>query len=143
MSKQLRIWLFALLGTLLATSSLLAEGVITMTTSKRVGERISLQIEANGNVTIYGAQETGQTNEDGQKYYTIENQTITIRGDVTELNCSFSSLTSLDVSKNTALINLDCSANGLTSLDVSKNTALEILNCAQPRRVKEHRLDRA
>ena len=30
MSKQLRIWIFTLLGTLLATSSLLAEGVITV-----------------------------------------------------------------------------------------------------------------
>ena len=38
-------------------------------------------------------------------------------------------LTSLDVSKNTILKYLDCSSNQLTSLDVSKNTRLEYLDC--------------
>ncbi len=38
-------------------------------------------------------------------------------------------LTSLDVSKNTALNELDCSNIQLTSLDVSKNTALTYLYC--------------
>ena len=45
------------------------------------------------------------------------------------LYCSSNDLTSLDVSKNTALTELDCSWNLLTSLDVSKNTALTKLNC--------------
>ena len=129
MSKQLRIWLFVLLGTLLTSSSLLAQGIITMTTSKRVGEEIQLIIKANGNVTIEGAQETGQANESGFKPYRLTSQTITIRGDVTELDCPFSELTSLDVSKNTALEILYCSDNKLTSLDVSKNIALTELNC--------------
>ena len=40
-------------------------------------------------------------------------------------------LTSLDVSKNTALTRLDCSRTGLTSLDVSKNTALTELDCSE------------
>ena len=40
-------------------------------------------------------------------------------------------LTSLDVSKNTALTYLDCSHNDLTSLDVSKNTALTYLDCTR------------
>ena len=39
-------------------------------------------------------------------------------------------LTSLDVSKNTALTKLICSSNRLTSLDVSKNIALTELNCS-------------
>ena len=54
MSKHLRIWLFVILGTLLATTFLLAQGVITMTTSRAVGEEIGLSIKANGNVTIEG-----------------------------------------------------------------------------------------
>ncbi len=45
------------------------------------------------------------------------------------LACSQNQLTSLDVSKNTALKILSCYENQLTSLDVSKNTALEILSC--------------
>ena len=126
MSKHLRIWLFVILGTLLATTTLLAQGVITMTTSRAVGEEIGLSIKANGNVTIEGAQETS--------YYdtytlTLTSQTVTIRGDVTELDCRESQLTSLDVSKDTALTRLVCFYNQLTSLDVSKNTALKILAC--------------
>tara|TARA_B110000879_G_scaffold193104_1_gene259692 strand:- start:739 stop:1311 length:573 start_codon:yes stop_codon:yes gene_type:complete len=48
---------------------------------------------------------------------------------LTRLNCSINRLTSIDVSKNTALTNLDCGYNLLTSLDVSKNTALTNLDC--------------
>ena len=124
MSKHLRIWLFVILGTLLATTSLLAQGVITMTTSRAVGEEIGLSIKANGNVAIEGAQETSDYDT-----YTLTSQTVTIRGDVTELDCRESQLTSLDVSKNTALKILACQDNQLTSLDVPKNTALEILAC--------------
>ena len=45
------------------------------------------------------------------------------------LLCDNNQLTSLDVSKNTALNDLCCNNNQLTSLDVSKNTALERLHC--------------
>jgi len=48
---------------------------------------------------------------------------------ITRINCSFNSLTSLNVSANTALGNLYCGNNQLTSLDVSANTALGILSC--------------
>ncbi|MDO4627882.1 MAG: fibronectin type III domain-containing protein, partial [Planctomycetia bacterium] len=47
------------------------------------------------------------------------------------LSCnSNNSLTSLDVSQNTALTSLHCGGYGLTSLDVSKNTALKELSCS-------------
>ena len=115
MCKHLRIWLFVLLGTLFTSSTLLAEGVITMTSSEKVGEEIQLIIKANGNITIEGAQETGQANESGFKPYRLTSQTITIRGDVTELDCFNNQLTSLDVSKNTALVILYCSDNKLVS----------------------------
>ena len=54
MSKQLRIWLFVLLSTLLTSTTLPAEGVITMTTSKRVGKSIELRIWAKDPITIEG-----------------------------------------------------------------------------------------
>ena len=129
MCKRLRIWPFVPLGSQLTSTSLLAEGVITMTTTKAIGEEICLGIKANGNVTIEGAQEAGQADVYGLKYYTIKSQMVVIRGDVTEFNCIFSNLTSLDVSKSAALEILYCSDNKLTSLDVSKNTALTELNC--------------
>ena len=46
-----------------------------------------------------------------------------------ELDCSNAGLPSLDVSKCTELTFLDCYGNSLTSLDVSKNTALATLWC--------------
>lgn len=48
---------------------------------------------------------------------------------LTYLNCCCNSLTSLDVSSNTKLTYLRCSGNSLTSLDLSNNTALVELNC--------------
>ena len=129
MSKQLRIWLFVLLGSQLTSTSLLAEGVIIMTTSKAVGEKIGLYIEANGNIAIEGAQEAGQASAYGSKDYTIKSQVVVIRGDVTELNCSWNQLTSLDVSKSAALEVLFCRENQLTNLDISKNIALTDLDC--------------
>ena len=129
MSKQLRIWLFVLLGTLLTSTSLLAEGVITMTTSKAVGKEIILGIEANGNVTIEGVKEVPRAGGSWVDYI-LTSQTITIRGDVTSLDCYRSQLTSLDVSGCSALTTLWCYENQLTSLDVSQNTALTTLSCS-------------
>jgi len=129
MSKQLRIWLFVLLGTLLTSTSLLAEGVITLTTSKKVGETIKLDIYAKGNVIIEGARETGRRGSLWYEDYEISSQTITIRGDVIDLRCHENQLTSLDVSGCTSLTELNCYNNQLTSLDVSGCTALTELNC--------------
>ena len=126
MSKQLRIWLFVLLGTLLTSSSLLAEGVITMTTPKRVGENIKLYIMANGNVTIEGVKEPSS---EGTAIYTLTSQTVTVRGDVTALSCDQERLTSLNLSGCTALTWLGCYNNQLTSLNLSGCTALTELWC--------------
>ena len=48
---------------------------------------------------------------------------------MTLLRCTNNSLTSLDVSANTALTELSCTNNALTSLDVSKNIVLKELYC--------------
>lgn len=48
---------------------------------------------------------------------------------LTNLNCSYNQLTSLDVSKNTALTILNCNGNGITSLDLHNCTALKTLEC--------------
>ncbi len=49
---------------------------------------------------------------------------------LTELNCDFNQLTSLDISKNVLLYWLTCSFNQLTSLDVSYNLNLGYLDCS-------------
>ena len=48
---------------------------------------------------------------------------------LTDLECQYNNLTSLDVSQNTALTFLECQYNNLISLDVSGATALSWLNC--------------
>jgi len=62
--------------------------------------------------------------EYSHEYSTAKAHTIIIKGKyITHFNCELSNITSLDVSKSTALINLQCNYCGLTGLDVSKNTA--------------------
>ena len=64
------------------------------------------------------------------EYSSSSHVTITVIGEnITFLGCNFLKLTSLDISRNTALIYLHCSNNQLTSLDVSNNTALTHLLC--------------
>lgn len=46
------------------------------------------------------------------------------------LECSWNSLTSLDLSKNIALTKLRCDTNNLKTLDISKNVALTDLDCS-------------
>ena len=147
MTRRLHRWACVLLCTLLTSIGLQAEessqpssttsealrtvgiGVITMTTTKAVGEKITLFIEANGNVTIEGVKDRkGST-------YTLTSQTVIIRGDVTKLNVLNNQLTNLDASGCTTLTSLKCSGNKrrlgnkLTSLDVSGCTALIWLYC--------------
>ena len=130
MNKQLRIWLFALLGTLLATSSLRAEStnVITFTTAKAVGETVRLYMKYTGDTpTLSGA--TGTPESGKYVTYSLTSQTVTITGEVTNFTCSDNKITTLDVSQNTALERLWCTDNQLTALDVSKNIALTGLYC--------------
>jgi hypothetical protein len=100
-----------------------AANVITMTTSKKVSDKIALYITANGDYTVSGADKSSGN------YYTLTSDTVTITGDATSLNCKGDSLTSLDVSGDTLLTYLNCKGNSLTSLDVSKCTKLTTLYC--------------
>ena len=130
------------------------DGIITITTTSTVGKEIMLEVKANGDVAIEGVQEYEENYDYRYYYYTkkLTSQTITIRGDVTDLFCCIHSLTSLDVSgcpsltklhcynsqltsldlsRNPALTKLYCYRNKLTSLDLSKNPALTELNCSE------------
>ena len=143
MTRRLHRWACVLLCTLLTSIGLQAEvtpaitnlpseslrtgseGVITMTTSKAVGEKITLEIWGGG-ITIEGVKEPFSR---GSATYTLTSQTVIIRGNVTELKSWKNQLTALDVSQNTALTELGCPENKLTSLDVSGCTALTVLYC--------------
>ena len=49
---------------------------------------------------------------------------------LTDLNCSYNTIITLDISKNTALTSLNCSANKISSLDTANNTDLTSLDCS-------------
>ena len=118
---------------------------ITMTLSKS-GE-VMIYVAGSGAMTIdWGDRTKKETHTlviyelgfDGIEYRYIHSysntfrHTITIYGEkITHFCCSDNQLMSLDVSKNTSLVELVCVNNQLTSLDVSKNTALTRLACAK------------
>ena len=62
-------------------------------------------------------------------YSDREEHTITIKGNISGIDCNGNPLISLDASNCTALTTLVCYDNQLTSLDVSNCTALIILSC--------------
>ena len=66
-------------------------------------------------------------------YSQISSLNVSKNKKLTYLSCHSNRFTNLDVSENAALIYLDCSWNQLASLDVSKNAALIYLNCSYNR----------
>jgi len=125
-----------------------ATSIMTMTTAKE-GE-VTLQIGGTGKMVIDWGDGTpfevysafGSDWSDSHiythSYSTVISRTITIYGEnITLFNCGFiyagyrnNQITSLDVSKNTALTELYCENNQLEILYVSKNTALTTLYCS-------------
>ena len=107
---------------------------IIMTTES---DRVSLEMAGAGEVTIdwgdgAGIEKvtlTADNNQFERLYSGNSSRTIKITGNVIKLNCRSNHLTSLNVSRATALTTLYCDGNQLTSLDVSKNTALIELHC--------------
>ena len=111
---------------------------ITMTTAMNVGETISFSLKADvantvvqidfGNGTLVN--KTIGTSSTDISGTLVGSQTVKIYGTrINYLFCRSIKLTSLDVTKNTALTDLICYSNQLTSLNVTKNTALIGLMC--------------
>ncbi len=104
--------------------------VVTIPDSNFLSALIDLGVDANGDGII--------SPEEAEAIISLKVQGDSI-SDMTgieafvnleNLNCGNNQLTSLDISKNTALTGLDCSSNQLTNLDISNNTALRIeLSC--------------
>ncbi|MDD3738662.1 MAG: hypothetical protein PHP31_05150 [Lentimicrobiaceae bacterium] len=116
---------------------------ITFTTSKEVGEKIILSINADEadqseiwiDLNNNGVKDKGEAvTEFGEEAFVetefkLGAQTVTLYGNVTYLTCVDNDITTLDVSGNPLLTELNCISNEITSLDLSKNTALKVLAC--------------
>ena len=85
--------------------------------------------DTDGSGTLSEAEINAVTNIDVSEKNITDLKGIGYFTELLYLNCSYNSLTSLDISKNTKLIRLQCHENSLTSLDVSNNTALESISC--------------
>ena len=128
-----------------ATFGKVGDGVITMTTSRAVGEQIMLAMSPVEGQTVIAEGLKESLILDGQPHrYTLTSQTVTLRGNLTSLNCNGllyqrfgppishqNQLTSLDVSRCNTLSVLDCSENLLQSLDVSSCKTLRELDCSR------------
>ena len=109
----------------------------TSITAETIGTDITLSIGCKTNVIIDWGDNTktkvlctDKHNKISKSYDSKGNHKITIKGETIKLDCERNQLTSLDISKNTALTSLSCGYNQLTSLDISKNTTLTELDCA-------------
>ena len=124
-----------------ATFAKVGDGVITMTTSRAVGEQIMLAMSPVEGQTVIAEGLKEPLILDGTEHlYTLTSQTVTLLGNLTFLKCNGNlsrppvpyqnRLTSLDVSRCNTLTKLDCSKNSLQSLDVSGCNTLSELYCS-------------
>lgn len=106
------------------TGSLRA-GVISMTTSKRIGEKITMTLR--GKLQIVGL--SGKYVDGQPVEYIVNARTIRIEGDVEMVNCDECGLTALDASTAPTLGFLSCAYNKLTQLNVHGCAQLKWLIC--------------
>lgn len=121
------------------SKAVLAESKMTITTSKSVGQTLSLTINAlaeeQGAIWIdLNNDAVKDANENvvfsnTKNSYTIGSQTITIYGNVDRFECDNNSLTVVDVTENNKLTHLRCHKNNLKSLDITQNIDMTILYC--------------
>ena len=80
-------------------------------------------------VTVEGCEETTLTSSGTETVLHAKGTTVILKGNITELDCSWNKLTELNVQGLTALQELKCSGNKLTELNVQGLTALQELFC--------------
>ena len=101
---------------------IIGDGIITMTTTKLVGETIQLGYEADKDVSVEGA-ELIDDSERFMRRYRVTNQQITLRGNITALFCFTQGLTDIDISQCSSLSELYCFAN-----EIKGKSMLQLVN---------------
>ncbi len=103
---------------------------ITMNTTFPVGSDMN-NLGIWGTDTIYIDWGNGKIVEFTEEWRVVEGKTIKIycRGNVTQLDCDYSQLSSLNISNCSSLKELNCCNNFLKELNVSNKTSLHTLRC--------------
>lgn len=118
--------------------TIIASPKISLTTTKAIGEMISLlinvpvgeQAHAWIDLNDNGIKESGEQllDFDSKVQYMIASQTISVYANLTSFDCKENALTILNVSQAEALMTLECSKNSLSSIDLSNNLNLQTLD---------------
>lgn len=116
------------------TEPTVGKGIMTLTTSKKKGETLTMTLGASDCVNIElfeieGAEEVSAQEGIITFRLTDEQGRITIKGDLSYFVCVNDDITALDVSKNPQLGQLVCSVNALKTIDVRALPYLETLDC--------------
>lgn len=136
--KKNKLFVSLLAAGMLAISPVMADDVVTLTTSKSVGQAITLKInQPEEAITVDWGNGTAVTvDPTDEDYLTLAgtvggaNIKITSASALETLICDNSGLTAIDLSQATNLRSLFCQNNELTALDVTKCKNLTDLNCA-------------
>ncbi len=105
----------------------ISDNTISLTTSRQIGETISLKISADGDVALEGVEEAADLN--GEKAYTLKSQTVVIKGDVRKFECPDNDITDLTFSNGINLTQLYCQNNKIENLDLSGADKLALFYC--------------
>ena len=90
---------------------------------------VGAKTEDGSDIAVEGCEETTLKSDDYTELHAT-GTTVILKGNITELDCSFNQLTGLNVQGVTALKKLDCSVNQLPELNVQGLTALQKLKCS-------------
>ena len=118
----------AIIGTPTGGGGEPGDEIITLVSESGSQGQSKVAINATGSVIVTNGA-TSQTYMEFPAEFTLSAGTTTIQGAVTTLNCTTSTLTSIDISLCPTLTSLDCKGNALSALDISNNANLMTLAC--------------
>lgn len=118
----------AIIGTPTGGGGESGDEIVTLVSESGSQGQSKVAINATGSVIVTNGS-ASQTYTEFPAEFTLSAGTTTIQGTVTTLNCTTSTLTSIDISLCPTLTSLDCKGNALSALDISNNANLVTLAC--------------
>lgn len=118
----------AIIGTPTGGGGEPGDEIITLVSESGSQGQSKVAINATGSVIVTNGS-ASQTYTEFPAEFTLSAGTTTIQGTVTALDCTTSTLTSIDISLCPTLTSLDCKGNALSDLDISNNANLVTLAC--------------
>lgn len=106
---------------------------MSMTTEKESGNWYLSLIPGNQAQNVWVDWNGNGEYDDGEENYwsvhAIDSKTITIYGQIVDMECPFNQLTHLDITHNPDLEVLFCQSNSLTSIDLSNSVKMNLFDC--------------